>query len=154
MSVRHVFHSVWRNPGNRHRKIRKSLDAIHWQLHKRLVRTPRELRLASGTRFKAYPDCVVSSALIYSDWPEFREFQFIRSVLKSGDVVIDVGANVGHVSLLLSDISGPENIFAFEPTPVSFRRLTENWQLNGWPTTNLFPHAVGRSCSGSRYDFT
>src|SRR5206468_13677 len=37
----------------------------------------------------------------------------------------------------------PCNIFAFEPTPVSFRRLVENWQLNSWPIDGLFQAAVG-----------
>lgn len=93
----------------------------------------------------AYPDCVVSSALYYAKWPDYHELQFIRRQLKSKHVVIDVGANVGHISLLLSDIVDPQNIFAFEPTPTSFRRLVDNWELNGWPTINLFQSAVGRS---------
>ncbi|MEP6937508.1 MAG: FkbM family methyltransferase [Chthoniobacterales bacterium] len=144
MSLRLVFKSVWQNPGNQGRRLCKSLTAIGWQIRKRVLRKPTVIRLANGARFKAHPDCVVSSALIYSDWPEFRELQFIRRTLKQGDAVIDVGANVGHISLLLSDLVGPENIFAFEPTPVSFRRLTENWELNSWPVTNLLQNAVGR----------
>jgi FkbM family methyltransferase len=144
MSLRLVFKSVWENPGNRHRRLRKSLAAVGWQVRKRLLGKPRLIRLVNGASFKGYPDCVISSALVYSDWPEFRELQFIRGVLKPDDIVIDVGANVGHISLLLSDIVGANNIFAFEPTPVSFRRLSENWKLNGWSATNLFQHAVGR----------
>src|SRR5262249_34067754 len=49
----------------------------------------------------------------------------------------------GHISLLLGDIVPAQNIFAFEPLPVSFKRLTENWTLNGWATDNLFQAAVG-----------
>jgi FkbM family methyltransferase len=150
MSLRLVFKSVWRNPGNDRRKLHKTVAAVGWQLRKHLSGRPRIMRLANGAYFKAYPDCVISSALVYSDWPEFRELQFIRRTLEQGDAVIDVGANVGHISLLLSDIVGAENIFAFEPTPVSFRRLKENWELNGWSATNLFPYAVGRSAGSVR----
>ena len=91
----------------------------------------------------AYPDCVVSSAVIYAEWPEFHEFQFIRQHLKPDDIVVDVGANVGHVLLLLADKVGPDKLIAFEPTPVTFMRLQENWALNGWPADELHQCAVG-----------
>jgi FkbM family methyltransferase len=143
MSVRLVFNSVWRNPGNRGRRLGRLGRAVRWQVRKRVARTAKVIQLANGMRFNAYPDCVVSSALVYSEWPEYWELRFVRQFLQPGEAIIDVGANVGHISLLLADIAGPENIFAFEPTPISFRRLVENWTLNGWDITRLFPCAVG-----------
>lgn len=58
-------------------------------------------------------------------------------------MVLDVGANVGHVSLLLSDIVAWKNLFAFEPTPLTYSRLVDNWKLNGWTSENLYHMAVG-----------
>jgi FkbM family methyltransferase len=144
------FRSVWNNPGNIGRRGRRLFDALSWQLQKRISSRPRIIKLANGVLFKAYPDCAVSSALIYADWPEFHELQFIRRRLRSDDAVVDVGANVGHVSLLLADLVDPRNIFAFEPTPVSFYRLVENWKANGWTTEHLFQKAVGRSAGTAR----
>jgi FkbM family methyltransferase len=86
---------------------------------------------------------VISSALHYAAWPEFHELQWLRGILRPGDVVLDVGANVGHISLLLADIVGPDGLFAFEPAAVAFERLRENWRLNGWRTDQLFNVAVG-----------
>lgn len=143
MSVHLVAKSIWRNPGNKGRRVSRTLRAILWQLRKRTVRRPVVLRLKSGARFKAYPDCVVSSALIYADWPEYDELLFLRRHLNPGDCVVDVGANVGHISLLLIDIVGPNNVWAVEPTPITYRRLLENWTLNDWPTTGLLHAAVG-----------
>lgn len=143
MSVRLIFNSVWSNPGNRGRRLSKSLGALGWQLQKRTVRTTRLLRLPSGVLFRAYPDCVVSSALIYSDWPEYPELMFLRNILRHGEWVLDVGANVGHISLLLADRVGPSHIMAFEPSPTAFKRLTENWRTNGWDTGLLVQAAVG-----------
>ena len=143
MSVRLVTKSIWGNSGNRGKRIRRTLLAILWQLQKRTVRTVRILRLNSGARFKAYPDCVVSSALIYADWPEYDELQFLRGHLEAGDCMVDVGANVGHISMLLADIVEPGNIWAIEPTPVTYHRLLENWELNGWPTAGLLHAAIG-----------
>jgi len=144
MSVRLIFKSVWQNPGNYRQRLSRLGRAASWQVEKRLWAKPKIVRLSNGARFIAHPDCVVSSALIYADWPEFRELQFIRRLLQPQDAVIDVGANVGHISLLLSDLVGPENIFAFEPTPISFQRLCENWRANNWSAKNLFQAAVGR----------
>jgi FkbM family methyltransferase len=146
MSLRIVLQSVLNNPGNSGQLGRKLCAAVGWQIVKRLSPRPRILTLANGTRFWAYPDCVVSSALHYSDWPEYHELQFCRRLVRPGQVVFDVGANVGHLSLLLADIIGPEQVVAFEPTPVTFRRLVENFRLNNWPISNLCHVAVGRTC--------
>lgn len=144
MSIRLVTKSIWKNSGNRGKRLKKTRDAVLWQIHKRIIKSPRTLRLANGVVFKAYPDCVVSSALIYADWPEYHELMFLRSRLAANEVVIDVGANVGHISLLLADVVGPTNIVAFEPTPISFARLNENWEINGWPIHGLMRAAVGK----------
>jgi FkbM family methyltransferase len=151
MSIPIISKSVWNNPGNRDKRLRKLFAALQWQIYKRVFKRPTVITLANGVRFRAYPDCVISSALRYADWPEYEELQFCRRHLKPGDVVLDVGANVGHLSLLLSDIVSPENLYCFEPTPVTWGRLRENFDLNGWPVTNLYQAAVGR-CEG-KVDF-
>ncbi|MEM8911830.1 MAG: FkbM family methyltransferase [Planctomycetota bacterium] len=143
MSVRLIAKSIWSNPGNRGQRLRRSAMALLWQVTKRVAPKPKIIRLTNGRQFIAHPDCVISSALIYSEWPEFHEFTFIRAQLQQDDVLIDVGANVGHVGLLLSDIVRPADIVAFEPTPVTFARLEQNWKLNGQELPKLYPHAVG-----------
>lgn len=143
MSLQQVTRSVWANPGNRGRRLRKSCEAVRWQLEKRLTGRPRVLRLANGVLFKAYPDCVVSSGLVYADWPEYAELAFVRRCLAPRDLVIDVGAYVGHISLLLADIVGGDRVIAFEPAPASYARLVENWALNGWEPGRLYRSAVG-----------
>jgi FkbM family methyltransferase len=145
MSVHLIANSIWHNPGNRGRRLRKGFAAVAWQWHKRASGSVRTLRLVNGMRFNAYPDCVVSSSLIYADWPEHDELMLLRRSLMQSNIVIDVGANVGHVSLLLADLVGARNIVAFEPAPRAFGRLTENWILNNFPTDKLFNMAVGAS---------
>ena len=143
MSIKQVFKSIYLNPGNKNKKIIKTFNALNWQLRKRILKSRKIIKLPNGVLFNAYHDCVISSALIYSEWPEYNELMFLRSNLNYGDIIIDVGANVGHVSLLLADIVGINNIIAFEPTPVSFKRLVENWNLNSFPTDGLYQNAVG-----------
>jgi hypothetical protein len=110
VNLKIVFEAIWKNPANRDQKVARVLRAVSWQIDKRLCGRPRLITLPNGVRMWAHPDCVVSSSLIYADWPEYFEFQFIRRQLRTGDYVIDVGANVGHVLLLLADIVGPDKL--------------------------------------------
>ena len=51
--------------------------------------------------------------------------------LKEGDVVFDVGANIGIYSLLAAQVIGPRGkIFAFEPTPPTYDALVRNLNKN------------------------
>jgi FkbM family methyltransferase len=45
-------------------------------------------------------------------------------LIRRGDVVFDVGANLGYYTLLFSHLAGPEGeVHAFEPVPATFERL-------------------------------
>lgn len=66
-----------------------------------------------------------------SDEPEHR---LLSDFVSPGAWVIDVGANVGHYSLRMSDLVGPTGrVIAFEPIRETFSLLSANVQL--------FPHA-------------
>ncbi|NBV22693.1 MAG: FkbM family methyltransferase [Proteobacteria bacterium] len=146
MSLRIILGSITSNPGNSGQLGRKLAAAVCWQIRKRVSARPQLLRLANGARFWAHPDCVVSSALHYSDWPEYHELMFCRQHLQPGQIIFDVGANVGHFSLLLADRVGSKQVVAFEPTPVAFQRLRENFAVNQWTDAKLVQAAVGRQC--------
>lgn len=52
------------------------------------------------------------------------EFKIIRSLVKDGDFVIDLGANIGFFTKYLSDIVGAEGrVYSFEPIPETFEIL-------------------------------
>lgn len=56
---------------------------------------------------------------------------FLKNFLKHGDVVLDVGANVGIHSLIMGNIVGNGGrVYAFEPHPKIFERLKNNLLLN------------------------
>ncbi len=53
------------------------------------------------------------------------------SHLKEGDVVLDIGANIGAHTLLIAKIVGPSGrVIAFEPTNYAFAKLRQNLALN------------------------
>lgn len=64
-------------------------------------------------------------------WWEKTDCQIAYSSLKLGDTVLDVGANVGTFALRAARAVGRSGrVFAFEPNPKSFVRLTTNARLN------------------------
>lgn len=70
--------------------------------------------------------------------------KLIKSVVKLGDTVVDVGASIGHFTLLLAKAVGPEGkVFAIEPTKNQFPYLLENVKNNGY--TNVEALNIGAS---------
>jgi predicted methyltransferase len=61
---------------------------------------------------------------------EPHELTTFRSIVKPGDVVADVGANVGYLTAHMADLVGPEGrVHAFEPslTPLQYlRKVSES----------------------------
>jgi FkbM family methyltransferase len=80
---------------------------------------------------------------------ECREWEpcvsnWIRGKLTEGDVAIDVGANIGWFSLLMSKQVGPKGkVHAFEPEPSFRERLQRNIAMN--ELENIQVHRCGLS---------
>ncbi len=66
--------------------------------------------------------------------------------LGSGDVALDIGANLGWYSVLLNRLSaGGARIYAFEPDPQTFRLLRTNLVANQAMRVNAFNFALGET---------
>ncbi|GAI35578.1 unnamed protein product, partial [marine sediment metagenome] len=54
-------------------------------------------------------------------------------IVKEGDTVIDIGANIGYFTVLLASLVGPKGkVYAFEPDPRNFHLLQRTVERNGW----------------------
>ena len=75
-------------------------------------------------------------------WDELTSNIF-KEVVKEGDVVLDLGANLGYYSLLASKLVGKQGkVYAFEPEPRNYRLLCQNIELNGYENIVPFQKAV------------
>lgn len=57
--------------------------------------------------------------------------EFFKKFIKEGDLVIDIGANIGHTAVLMSLECGNAGlVLAFDPNPFVFKVLEKNATLN------------------------
>lgn len=83
------------------------------------------------------------SMAVYGEWTE-SEFALLRQVLRPGDTVVDVGANLGCLTVPLAGAVGPQGmVVALEPQPEIFRLLATNTVINGLDNVRLFHAAAG-----------
>jgi FkbM family methyltransferase len=86
-------------------------------------------------------DFIGATLEIYGEWG-YSEITLLSQLIKPGNVVLDVGANIGTHTLSLANLVQPEGfVFSFEPQRITFEFLSANIVLNN--LTNVFPMHVG-----------
>ena len=146
-------HAVLRLLGLAYRVL-KTTPVIRWKLSKRLYYaiyawakpTSDTKVMTEGIRLKIDPkDEGVASFLITTGAYEPFEISLLTQITRPGSVVIDIGAKIGHHTVIAADRVGPTGrVFAFEPSPENFGRLLENVELNGFiPRVRARQVAIG-----------
>jgi len=77
---------------------------------------------------------------------------FIRRLLVENDFFLDIGANVGYYSVLASKVNPKCQIYAFEPTPVTFAVLQENILSNQPCVIRAEQMALGQRTGVLKFD--
>jgi len=80
------------------------------------------------------------------------ETHLVRTLLKKGDVFIDVGAHIGWYALNAAQVVGSKGkVYAFEPNISVFEVLKRNKSLNHFQ--NLFPESIALSNKTGKREF-
>lgn len=83
-----------------------------------------------------------------------KQALFVREVAP-GDVVFDIGANVGFYTLLASTIVGPAGkVVAFEPVPRNLRFLRDHVSINRLANATVIEAAVAETPGETTFDDT
>jgi len=71
---------------------------------------------------------------------------FILNNLESGDIFVDIGANIGYYTILAARLIGIDGkVFAIEPVPQTLKVLRFNIKLNGLRNVMVFDKAGWRA---------
>ena len=118
----------------------------HAKLPRRLTRDRElvETTLRGGTRILAYVDDPLGRTVYYTGDYDPRVSWVLRRVLRPGDCLVDIGANMGALALLGAALVGPRGVVhAFEPQPALGESMRRSAALNGF--THMHVHEVALS---------
>lgn len=120
------------HPLNRNRKRETFLKIIWWKLNQVFFKIPAIIQITKSAKLICYPNSSYGSFVVYANFPEYEEMNFINKTITNGDLVIDVGANIGSESILAASKGKNVKVFAFEPTDSLIPLLKENIAINGF----------------------
>ncbi len=94
------------------------------------------IRLVDVENFKMYVDIRdlgdVTAALRKEHTYHRQMTNTLSNITKPSMTCVDVGANIGYFTIILSKMVGPTGkVYAFEPDPTNFGLLLRNIELNG-----------------------
>jgi FkbM family methyltransferase len=94
--------------------------------------------------FNVHDQHIGRSLDLYGEWAE-SELELLGLFIKPGDVVVDVGANIGTHSVYFAQrVGATGQVYAFEPQRIVFQSLCANLALNGIYNVRAFHAAVSR----------
>jgi FkbM family methyltransferase len=94
-------------------------------------------------------DSYIGAALLkYGEYAQ-GELDFLLQLITPDSVVVDIGANIGAMTVAFA--SKAKTVFAFEPHPRLFYTLAGNLALN--EITNVIPYNIGISDHAGRMSF-
>ncbi len=116
------------------KNIRNKNNPLKFLIAKILIRT-KLCTLFTITQdhyiLKFHPTSLARDKWVDADYRHAAEDNFFLDYVKKNNTVIDVGANIGTVTLLLANIVGKNgNVYSIEPHPTTHRYLVENIKLN------------------------
>jgi FkbM family methyltransferase len=119
------------------------------QIMKRTIKLPKEEKLVqvNMSEMIVYP----RKGAIHADLFRYKKREplctdyLMRSgVIQKGDIVLDIGANIGYYVLTEANIVGETGkVYAVEPVSSNFKLLQKNVQLNNLTNVSTFQYAIG-----------
>lgn len=118
------------HPLNRNRKLYTLLKIIWWKVNQLFFKIPAIINMTDNAKLICYPNNSFGSFVVYANFPEYEVMNFINKTVENGDIVVDVGANIGSESVLAASRGKKVKVYAFEPTKSLIPLLNENIFIN------------------------
>ena len=98
-------------------------------------------------------DANSSVVYLYGFSDNLTSFALYQRYAKSGTIAVDVGANIGIHTLVLSRCVGRTGrVYAYEPLEALYRRLTTNLSLNSAGNVTARPYGAGEKAGTIAFD--
>ena len=123
------FLFVWFHPLNHNNRLASIWRVMSFQIASRIIKAPIILPFVNGTQLITCHGMSGATGDWYCGLREYEDMSFLLHTLQSGDLFVDVGANIGSYSILAATCKGVD-VIAFEPIPSTFSYLKKNIKLN------------------------
>jgi FkbM family methyltransferase len=118
------------------------------------IELPRQVVVRSRDGFWIAVDAsdfIQREIYLYREW-EPHVCGVMRRLLRPDDVFVDVGANIGYLTLYAATLIGPRGrVLSFEPTPCCCAQLIANLNLNRIMNVTLFPIGLSDHHSNNQF---
>lgn len=105
----------------------------------------------AGGELELTPTALLDRHLIAHGIHDAPVVDALRARLRAGDVFLDVGANIGFMTLVGADAVGASGrVYAFEPSPRELPRLRRNVERSGLRQVTVVPVGVGPQATASQ----
>lgn len=124
----------------------KGRDRVFFEIAPRLAPPRSDLLVLtrSGFRLKLDLGDEIDAQIFLFGWYEPCTCAALGALLAPGDHAIDVGANIGYLSLAMATMVGSRGtVHAFEPSPTTCARLARNVSLNPYLRVRVLAAALG-----------
>lgn len=130
------------NPRARGHRAHAMVRIWAWQIWRRATHREILVTLDGGVRLRLPSWSTLAGLVVATGSHEPCEQAFLAHMVRPGDSVIDVGANIGFYTLPLAGLGA--RVSAFEPASAARNALRINVALNGAEgKVRLFPFALG-----------
>jgi FkbM family methyltransferase len=129
LALRNVAQLLFGHPLNRANRGAALARFVSWQVSARLMKSPIAFPFVNDTRLLARKGQSGATGNWYCGLHEPNDMGFVLHSLRRGDLMVDVGANVGSYTILAAGAVGA-NVIAIEPVPATFRDLAACVRLN------------------------
>jgi FkbM family methyltransferase len=102
---------------------------LKWQVSSRILKLPVIYPWIGQSNLVVERGMTGATGNIYAGLHEFVDMAFCLHLLHSGDLFVDVGANIGSYTVLASKVAGANSV-TLEPVPQTFERLKRNININ------------------------
>ena len=126
------------------RWVRRAWKRRVWIYVLRRIHPEIQVRVGGRRMVMDLRDRALARTLYLSEDHEPELQALMRQMSLQGGVCLDVGANIGFHTVLMSQLVGPsDKVVAFEPEARNFRLLDLNLRLNGATNVTALRTAVG-----------
>ena len=120
---------IWFHPLNQNNRLAAVWRMISFQIASRIIKASIILPFVNDTQLITTHGMTGATGDWYCGLREYEDMGFLLHALQSGDLFVDVGANIGSYSILAGACEGVK-VIAFEPVPQTFSWLQKNIKIN------------------------